>query len=99
MSRFRWILLLALVLLILAVKFLPWYVLVGLAVVFVVSLKFLGRWLLGWLFLMPFKAKGAVLHKAAAVVHSVEPAVAPPRPTPEPDEPEDGEAGDEDMAK
>ena len=78
MSRWRWFLLIFLVVVVLAVKFLPWYILVGIVVAFVLGLPFLGKWLLGRLFLMPFKAKGAVLHKAAVAVHALEPTVAPP---------------------
>ena len=67
MWRFKWFLLLFLVLVILAFTFLPWYVLVGLAVVAVFSAKYVGKWLVYRLFMMPFKAKGSVLHDATAV--------------------------------
>jgi hypothetical protein len=80
MPRLGCLLLLVLVvLLIVAFKLLPWYVLVGLVVVLALSAKFLGRWLVFQLFLMPFKAKGSVLRGATATVHSVEPAPPPPR--------------------
>src|SRR5262245_7173267 len=78
MSRWRWFLLLFLVVAVLAVKFLPWYVLVGIVVAFVLGMPLMGKWLLGRLFLMPFRAKGAVLHKASVAVHAIEPTVAPP---------------------
>jgi len=74
MSRLRWAVLLVLILIILAFKFLPWYVLVGLAVLLVFSAPLVGRWLLYQLFLLPFKAKGAVLHRAAVTVHALDPA-------------------------
>src|SRR5262245_51165630 len=77
MSRLRWVLLLVLILLILAFKFLPWYVLVGLAVLLVFGAPLVGRWLLYRLFLLPFKAKGAVLHGAAVTVHALDPVSAP----------------------
>src|SRR5262245_17003694 len=82
MSRLRWALLLVLILIILAFKFLPWYVLVGLAVVLVFGAPLVGRWLLYRLFLLPFKAKGAVLHQAAVTVHALDPAVPPAPPAP-----------------
>src|SRR5579859_6567540 len=78
MSRWKLFLILLLVLVILAVKFLPWYVLVGLVVLFVLSAKFIGRMLLYWLFTVPFRAKGAVLRGATATVHSLERVPAPP---------------------
>lgn len=82
MSRLRWALLLVLILTILAFKFLPWYVLVGLAVLVVFSAPLVGRWLLHRLFLLPFKAKGAVLRRAAVTVHALDPATRPaPRET------------------
>src|SRR5262245_3899846 len=77
MSRLRWALLLVLILIILAFKFLPWYALVGLAVLLVFGAPLVGRWLLYRLFLLPFKAKGAVLHQAAVTVHSLDPAARP----------------------
>jgi hypothetical protein len=78
MSRWKLLFILLLVLVILACKFLPWYVLVGLAVLFVLSAKFIGKKLLLWLFTLPFRAKGAVLHHATATVHSLERVPAPP---------------------
>jgi len=77
MWKVRLFLLLAIVLVVLAFKFLPWYVLVGLVVLFVFSLKFLGKWFFVWLISLPFRAKGSVLRKAKAEVHSLEPAAAP----------------------
>jgi hypothetical protein len=38
---------------------------------------FAGRWLLLRLFLLPFKAKGAVLRRASVAVHSLDPAARP----------------------
>jgi len=77
MSRFKWFFLLFLVLIILAFTFLPWYVLVGLAVVIVFSAKYVVKWVFYRLFMMPFKAKGTVLHEATAVVLSLEPSAVP----------------------
>lgn len=77
MSRLRWALLLVLIVTILAFKFLPWYVLVGLAVLAVFGAPLMGRWLLYRLFLLPFKAKGAVLHRAAVTVHALDSAARP----------------------
>lgn len=77
MSRLRWAVLLVLILIILAFKFLPWYVLVGLAVLLVFGAPLLGRWLLYRLFLLPFKAKGAVLRRAAVTLHALDPAARP----------------------
>lgn len=73
----RLLLIVTLVLVILAFKFLPWWALIGLAVLFFLSLKFLGGWLFGKLLALPFKAKGAVLKNAQAEVHSITRAPAP----------------------
>jgi hypothetical protein len=99
MSRFRWILLIVLIAFILAFKFLPWYVLVGLAVVFVVGMPLLGKWLLGRVFLAPFQAKGAVLRKADVVVHRLAPAPPPLYPSHEDDESPEEDVPDEALEK
>lgn len=57
-----------------AVRTLPWWALVIGLVALAVAGKFLLKRLLRKLFLMPFKAKGAVLRGATATVHSVGPA-------------------------
>jgi hypothetical protein len=88
MSRWHLILILIAVLCSLAIKFLPWYVTLGLVVLFVLSFKFLGGKIVHWLFMLPFRAKGAILHNATVVVHSLEPTDAPP--------PREMDAGDED---
>jgi hypothetical protein len=80
---FRIILLLIIIALILAFKFLPWYVLVALAVVFVLSMKFLGKKLILWLFSLPFRAKGAALRGATVEVHSIAACAPPERPVEE----------------
>ena len=77
MWRFKWFLLVFLVLIILAFTFLPWYVLVGLAVVIVFGAKYVVKWIFYRLFMMPFKVKGSVLHDATAVVLSLEPSAVP----------------------
>jgi hypothetical protein len=78
----RLIFVLVLMALVLIIKYLPWYVPVGLLVAFVLSMKFLGRWFIRWvvhrLFLIPFKAKGAVLRDAGAKVHAIESTLLPP---------------------
>src|SRR5262245_3352587 len=88
---FRIGLLLVLIAVILAFKFLPWYVLVALAAAFVLSLKFLGKKLIQWLFSIPFRAKGAALRGATVEVHSITSCA---RPEPRRDEAIDSAAGD-----
>jgi hypothetical protein len=90
MSRWTLLLILLVVVVILAFKFLPWYVLIGLAVLFILSAKFLGKTLLLWVVSMPFRAKGAVLHHATASVHALE-WVAEPPPEPVTDDEDDEE--------
>lgn len=65
-----------------AVKLLPWWGVAGGAVVGLILMKFVGGYLIKKLFLMPFKAKGAVLKGAKVTVHSVA-AVPPPPPSAE----------------
>lgn len=100
--KLRLALLLILIAAILAFKFLPWYVLVGLAVVFVLSIKFLGKKALLWVFSLPFRAKGAALRGAPVEVHSIEPCPAPQRRSGDSDDDdedsENGEASDDDGA-
>lgn len=71
----RLILLLLLVGLILAIRYLPWWALLGGPVVLVILFWLLrGRifmWFLSWLFFQPFKAKGRVLRKASIEIHSL----------------------------
>lgn len=71
-----------------AVKFLPWWGVAGGVVVGLVLMKAIGGYLLKKLFLMPFKAKGAVLKGAKVTVHSVT-AVPPPPPSSDEEEDED----------
>lgn len=78
MPVIRIVLLLLLVGVILAFKFLPWYVLVGIAVVLVLGAKFLGGKFAVWLFSMPFRAKGKVLRNATIEVHSIVACEQPP---------------------
>ncbi len=60
---------------VLAVRWLPWWALViGLLLLLIVGKFLLGR-LLRKLFLMPFRAKGAVLRGASATVHEVSPTI------------------------
>jgi hypothetical protein len=88
MSRWTVLLTLLVVVVILAFKFLPWYVLVGLVVLLGLSAKFLGKKLLFWMFSLPFRAKGGVLHHARASVHALERVDVPP-PEPETGDEED----------
>ncbi len=71
-------LLLCIVGFVVAIKMLPWWgivlLLVGLPVLGILSFKFL----LKKLFLLPFKAKGAVLRGATATIHSIERATTRP---------------------
>src|SRR5687767_12364965 len=60
-----------------AIRALPWWALVLSLVTLVVVAKFTIRKLLKTLILIPFKAKGAVLHGATAQVHSVTAGLAP----------------------
>lgn len=69
-----------LVLVIVAVKVLPWWAILGLLGALVVAGVLFGKKLLGALFTLPFRAKGRVLHGARAEVHSVTAAAAPVRP-------------------
>jgi len=60
-----------------AIKYLPWWALLLGVVGLIVVGKFMIKRLLLRLFLKPFQLKGAVLKGATAEVHSVTPAVAP----------------------
>ena len=60
-----------------AFKLLGWWAVLVIPVVAVLFLKFVAGRLLKRLFLMPFKAKGAVLHGARAEVHAVTPTTRP----------------------
>jgi hypothetical protein len=71
-----------------AVKYLPWWGVAGGVVVGLVLMKVVGGYLLKKLFLMPFKAKGAVLKGAKVTVHSVA-MVAPPPPSGEEEDDEE----------
>ncbi len=93
---FRTGLLLFLIAVILAFKFLPWYVLVGLAVVFVLSMRLLGRKLIEWVFSLPFRAKGSALRRATVEIHSIVPCAAPERQPEEPACIESDEIADDD---
>ena len=83
------ILLLFIALIIVAVKFLPWWALIIAAVVAIIGFKYFVR----YLFLMPFKMKGAALHGATLTVHSIAPAT---KPVKDAKKTADGEAAQED---
>ena len=65
-----------------AVRYLPWWgvllTLAGEALALYLVFKFAFRRILAALFMIPFKAKGAVLRGATTAVHSIEAAEAPP---------------------
>ena len=65
-----------------AVRYLPWWgvllTLAGEALALYLVFKFAFQRILAALFMIPFKAKGAVLRGATTVVHSIEAAEAPP---------------------
>lgn len=69
----RFILLLLLIGLVLAIRYLPWQVLVGGFLVLVATFYLLRGWAFVWLFSLPFRAKGAVLRGATATVHYIRP--------------------------
>src|SRR5258705_5345353 len=62
---------------VLAFRWLPWWALVIGFLLLILIGKFVLKRLLKKLFLMPFRAKGAVLRGATATVHSVSPTSAP----------------------
>jgi hypothetical protein len=62
-----------------AVKYLPWWGSVLIFLGLIVVAKFVAKYLLKKLIVLPFKAKGAVLRGATAQVHSIT-AIAPPAP-------------------
>jgi hypothetical protein len=78
MPWIRITLVLFLVLTVVAFKFLPWWGVVAFLLAAFYSLKLLGGWFLNRLIMLPFQAKGRVLKGATLVVHSIEPAKAPP---------------------
>lgn len=87
------LLILLIVATIVAIKFLPWWaILGGILLLFVGGKLFIGR-IIGGLFKMPFKAKGAVLKGATAEVHSVAP-TAKPMPSSDEGEPEEEDDAD-----
>ncbi len=74
---FRLILLILFILLVLAVKFVDWKILLVVGVAVIILSKFVAKRAVLWLFSMPFRAKGKVLRNAAVEVHSIRPAAAP----------------------
>lgn len=88
---FRIVLLVVLVALAAAVKFLPWWALLVGLVLLVALLKLLGGRILEAVFKAPFKVKGKTLRGATAVVHSVEPAAPPAASEDEDPEPDAGD--------
>jgi len=73
-SMVRLVLVLLLVSVIAAVKFLPWWSVLAGALVLALLVKFLGGRLLRWVLVSPFRAKSAVLKDAEVLVHAVTPA-------------------------
>ncbi len=70
----RLIALIALVLLFLAFRYLPWWVLLSFVVAFVLLWRFGLGWLVGSLLILPLKNMGKMLRGATVDVHSVRPA-------------------------
>jgi hypothetical protein len=60
-----------------ALRYLPWWALVGGVVLIVAFFKFFGGKLLLWLVSLPFRAKGRVLRGATAELLSLRPVAAP----------------------
>src|SRR5690349_21635981 len=89
----RLILVLLIIALILAIRYLPWWAVALVFVGLVFVLPLLAKFALKSLFLTPFKLKGKVLRGATAVVHSVEP-TAPPEPEPREADAEEIDAGE-----
>ena len=83
---------------ILIIKYSPWYVSVGLAVLVVLGGKFILKRLITRLFTAPFKMKGRALQGAELKVNSIEPANMPEVKEEEDTDgtKDDGEDGDED---
>jgi len=74
---FRLIALIALVLLFLAFRYLPWWVLLGCVVLILLLWRFVFGWVLGSLFMAPLRNMGKVLRDATVDVHSVRPTEPP----------------------
>jgi len=55
-----------------AVRMLPWWVLLALVAGLALAMPIVLRWGLTWLLKLPFRAKGAVLRNAAVEVHAIE---------------------------
>jgi hypothetical protein len=73
----RLIFVIILVLLFVAFRYLPWWVLLGIVVVFVLLWRFVLGSLLGALLILPLKNMGKMLRGATADVHSVRPTERP----------------------
>ncbi len=76
----RLILIVIFVLAVLAVTFLPWWVILLGGVTLILLSKFLAKRFFLYLFSLPFRAKGKVLRGATVVVHRITPTEAPPPP-------------------
>lgn len=67
-----WVLLVMMAAVVLAVRMLPWWLLLAIPAVLALAAPILLRWGLRWLLKLPFRAKGAVLRNAAVDVHAIE---------------------------
>lgn len=77
MNKFLIVLVVLLVALFLMFKFLPWWASLIIIVAVVLSLKWVVPFLIGRIFMAPFKLKGKVLAGAQVTIHEVKPADAP----------------------
>jgi hypothetical protein len=73
----RLILILTLVLLFLAFRFLPWWALLGILVILVLLWRFLLGWVFATLLMIPLRKQGKVLRGARVDVHSLRPTERP----------------------
>lgn len=89
------ILLVLLVIAVLVIKFTPWYVSVGLAILLFFGGKFLIKKIIYNIFTAPFKMKGQVLHEASAKVNGIKPTEMPD-PSAKPEKSEDDDEDEED---
>jgi uncharacterized protein (DUF58 family) len=73
----RLILLVLFVLVVLAFRFLDWWMLLILGAAVILLGNFFAKKLFLWIFSMPFRAKGRVLRNATVEIHSIHPAAPP----------------------
>jgi hypothetical protein len=86
MKLFFWVLAVLAALLVLAIKFLPWWASLLLLFVGVLGVRWGVKYLFKWILIVPFKMKGKALAGAAVRIHAIKPA---PMPLVKEDEDED----------